>query len=171
MEWRPFYLRPETPPEGMELPDCVQSRMGEMNSRLKQMAAAYGLEMVFPARVPNTRPAHEATEFARDQGKGLEFHRAVFAAYYARGQDIGQWDALRAVAAEVGLDADEMQRAVEADRYTAQVNALVRQAQEIGVDGVPTYVLNDRYAIVGAQPYEVFLQALEQISIQDRGDA
>jgi len=61
-----------------------------------------------------------------------------------------------------------MQREVEAGKYTATVNALVKEASQIGVTGVPTYVLNDRYAIVGAQPYEAFLQALEQIKKEQK---
>ena len=163
VDWRPFYLRPDTPPEGMELPDYVKSRMSETNVRLKQMASAAGLEMVFATRIPNTRRAHESTEYAREKGKLLEYHRAVFDKFYGKGEDISQWEVLRDAALQVGLDADEMQREVESGKYTAQVNAMVREAQEIGVSGVPTYVLNDRYAIVGAQPYEAFLQALKQL--------
>ncbi|HMN00742.1 MAG TPA: DsbA family oxidoreductase [Anaerolineales bacterium] len=163
VEWRPFYLRPDTPPEGMELPDYVKSRMAQTNARLKQMADAAGLEMVFATRIPNTRLAHEATEYATQNGKHMEFHRVVFDKFYGRGEDISKWDVLRDAAVQVGLDADEMQREVEAGRHTAAVNSAVQEAQQIGVTGVPTYVLNDRYAIVGAQPYEAFLQALRQI--------
>ena len=147
----------------MELPDHIKSRMAETNVRLKQMANAVGLEMVFATRIPNTRIAHEATEYARQKGKGFEFHHAVFDKFYGRGEDVSKWDVLRDAALQVGLDAEEMQREVEAGKYTATVNALVKEASQIGVTGVPTYVLNDRYAIVGAQPYEAFLQALEQI--------
>jgi predicted DsbA family dithiol-disulfide isomerase len=168
VEWRPFYLRPDTPPEGMELPDYVKSRMAQTNVRLKQMANAAGLEMVFATRIPNTRLAHEATEYATQKGKHLEFHSVVFDKFYGRGEDISQWDALRDAALQVGLDADEMQSEVEAGKYTATVNALVKEASQIGVTGVPTYVLNDRYAIVGAQPYEAFLQALEQIKKEQK---
>jgi predicted DsbA family dithiol-disulfide isomerase len=163
VEWRPFYLRPDTPPEGMELPDYVKSRMAQTNARLKQMANAAGLEMVFATRIPNTRLAHEATEYATQKGKHFEFHRVVFDKFYGRGEDISKWDVLRDAAVQVGLDADEMQREVEAGRHTAAVNNAVREAHQIGVTGVPTYVLKDRYAIVGAQPYEAFLQALAQI--------
>jgi len=163
VDWRPFYLRPDTPPEGMELPDYVKARMAETNARLKQMASAAGLEMVFATRIPNTRLAHEATEYAREKEKQLEFHRAVFDKFYGKGEDVSQWDVLRDAARSVGLDADEMQREVESGKYTAQVNTMVREAQQIGVSGVPTYVLNDRYDIVGAQPYEAFIQALKKL--------
>lgn len=168
VEWRPFYLRPDTPPEGMELPDHIKSRMAETNVRLKQMATAAGLEMVFATRIPNTRIAHESTEYARQKGKGFEFHHAVFDKFYGKGEDVSEWNVLRGAALQVGLDADEMQSEVEAGKYTATVNALVKEASQIGVTGVPTYVLNDRYAIVGAQPYEAFLQALEQIKKEQK---
>lgn len=161
--WRPFYLRPDTPPEGMELPDNVKAHMAQTNTRLKQMASAAGMDMVFPSRIPNTRLAHEATEYANQKGKGLEFHRAVFNHYYGKGEDIGRWDVLQAAAREVGLDADEMKKEVESGKFTQLVREQVEEAAEIGVDGVPTYVLNDQYAIVGAQPYETFVQVLEQI--------
>jgi predicted DsbA family dithiol-disulfide isomerase len=74
---------------------------------------------------------------------------------------------LYAAAEEVGLDADEMQREVESGKYTALVEEQVRRAYQIGVTGVPTYVINNRYAIVGAQPYEVFQSALKQIENQN----
>jgi len=73
---------------------------------------------------------------------------------------------LRSAAEEVDLNADEMQREVENEKYLATVVDQVRWAYQIGVTGVPTYVINNRYAIVGAQPYEVFKNALEQITNQ-----
>jgi predicted DsbA family dithiol-disulfide isomerase len=164
VEWRPFYLRPDTPPEGMDLPDYVQrARANGSEERLKQMANAYGMEFVSTERIYNTRLAHEATEFAREQGKGIEFHRVVFRKVYADGQDPSNWDTLRSAAEEVGLDADAMQRDVDAGKYTEFVAGQVQNAYQIGVQGVPTYVINDRYAVVGAQPYEIFARALNKL--------
>ena len=164
VEWRPFYLRPDMPPEGMELPEHLRARYVETSERLRQMARAAGMEMVTPGRIPHTRLAHESTEYARGRGRGEAFHRIVFRHYYGEGQDIGRWEVLRAAAEEAGLDANDMQREVEAGRYTATVQGQVEEAYALGITGVPTYVLNDRYAIVGAQPYEVFQQALERLT-------
>jgi predicted DsbA family dithiol-disulfide isomerase len=91
----------------------------------------------------------------------------VFRKVYAEGQDPSQWEVLHAAAEEAGLDADEMQRDVQAEKYTEEVADKVRWAYQIGVTGVPTYVINNRYAIVGAQPYEVFQSALKQIENQN----
>ena len=164
LEWRPFYLFWDTPPEGRELPDHVkQARAKGSEERLSQIANSYGMKFTSTKRIYNTRLAHEATEYAREHGKASEFHRVVFRKVYADGEDISQWDMLRSAAEEVGLDAHEMQSEVESGKYTEEVAAQVQEAYQIGVSGVPTYVINNRYAIVGAQPYEVFKNALAQI--------
>jgi len=167
VEWRPFYLYLDTPPEGRELSDHVKrARANGSEERLRQIAESYGMEFMSTKRIYSTRLAHEATEYAREQDKGNEFHKPVFHKVYAEGHDPSQWEVLRSAAQAVGLNADEMQRAVENEKYTANVVEQVRWAYQIGVTGVPTYVINDRYAIVGAQPYEVFKNALEQITNQ-----
>jgi predicted DsbA family dithiol-disulfide isomerase len=164
VEWRPFYLYLDVPLEGRELPEHVKrNRAQGSEERLRQIAASYGMEFVSTKRIYNTRLAHEATEYARVHGKGNEFHKVVFRKVYAEGQDPSQWDVLRSAAAEVGLNAEEMQQEVENEKYRATVADRVRWAYQLGVTGVPTYVINNRYAIVGAQPYEVFKSALEQI--------
>ena len=164
VEWRPFYLRSDTPPEGMDLPDYVlRGRANGSEERLKQIAESYGMAFASTKRIYNTRLAHEATEFAREQGRGNEFHRVVFRKVYAEGQDPSNWDMLRSAAEEVGLDADAMQTDVDAGKFTEFVAGQVQNAYQIGVSGVPTYVINERYAVVGAQPYEVFARAIEKL--------
>lgn len=164
VEWRPFYLYFDTPPEGRDLPEHVmRARAQGSEERLRQIAESYGMPFVSTKRIYNTRLAHEATEYALQHGQGNEFHKVIFRKVYAEGQDPSQWEVLRSAAQEVGLDADEMQREVEAEKYLATVVDKVRWAYQIGVTGVPTYVIENRYAIVGAQPYEVFQSALERI--------
>jgi predicted DsbA family dithiol-disulfide isomerase len=164
VEWLPFYLYLDTPPEGRELPERVKrARASGSEERLRQIAESYGMEFVSTKRIYSTRLAHEATEYAREQAKGNEFHKVLFHKVYAEGQDPSQWEVLRSTAEEVGLNADIMQRDVENEKYTATVADKVRWAYQIGVTGVPTYVLNNRYAIVGAQPYEVFKSVLEEV--------
>ena len=167
VEWRPFYLRPDTPPEGMDLPDYIQrARANGSEERLRSMAEMHGMDFRSTDRIYNTRLSQEATEYAREHGQGNEFHKVMFRKVYVDGQDPSQWEVLRATAEEVGLNAEEMQTEVAGGKYTANVAEQVRWAYQIGVTGVPTYVINDRYAVVGAQPYEVFKGALEQIMKQ-----
>jgi len=167
VEWRPFYLYFDTPPEGRELPEYIkQKRASGSEERLLSIATLYSMDFKSTERIYNTRLAHEATEYAREHGKGNDFHKVIFRKVYAEGKDPSQWDVLRSAAQETGLDGDALQKEVESGAYKDNVEEQVRQAYQIGVTGVPTYVINDRYAIVGAQPYEVFKNALEQIAKQ-----
>ena len=182
VEWRPFYLYFDTPAEGRDLPEHVKrARANGSEERLRQIAESYGMKFVSTQRIYNTRLAHEATEYARlhnnparfkspiqrdERGKGNEFHKIIFRKVYAEGEDPSQWAVLRSAAEEAGLDAEEMQHEVESEKYMTTVADQVRWAYQIGVTGVPTYVINNRYAVVGAQPYEVFKGALEQIANQ-----
>ena len=99
VEWRPFYLRPDTPPEGLPLSDHIlRARASGSEDRLSQMAAMYGMKFLSTERIYNTRLSHEATEYARERGKVNEFHKVVFRKVYADGQDISNWKTLRAAA-------------------------------------------------------------------------
>jgi predicted DsbA family dithiol-disulfide isomerase len=170
VEWLPFLLRPDMPPEGRELPPAIRARAEQAGSRLKQMAQANGLPMVTSTWTPNPRLAHEVTEYAREHGLGEEFHRIVFRKFYGEGQDIGKWDVLRSAAQEVGLDPDDMQSTVQTGKYTPIVEEQLSEAYLLGVNSVPTYVLNDRYAIIGAQPYQVFEQAIARLQSDTDSD-
>ena len=167
LEWHPFYLYWDVPLEGKELPEYVKrARANGSEQRLEAIAKSYGMVFQSTKRIYSTRLAHEATEYARELGRANEFHKTLFHKVYAEGQDPSDWTVLRATAEEVGLNPDDMQQLVRNNAYTAYVEEQVRWAQQIGVTGVPTYVINDRYGIVGAQPYEVFKNALTQIMNQ-----
>jgi len=167
VDWRPFFLRPDTPPEGLRLSAELRARMGPAHERLRAMATDAGLEMVFPDVLPNTRRALEATEYARVEGRLEPFHRAVAHRYYGEGLDVGDWAVLGSAATEAGLDATAMRREVEAGAFRMALDAAIAEARAIGVTAVPTYVLDGRHAIVGAQPIEVFREVVDLIDARD----
>jgi len=168
--WRAFELHPETPPEGMRLPWADDPRYAAMAERLRQMAAEAGLPMNPPTWISNSRRALEAAEYAREQGKHEAFHDAVFRAYFAEGKDIGNWAVLQEVAEAVDLDGEAMRKAVERGTYRATVDAQIHEARRLGITGVPTYILGN-LAVVGAQPYEVFQQAMARLGVEARQKA
>jgi predicted DsbA family dithiol-disulfide isomerase len=163
VEWLPFELHPDIPPEGYEWPEHVRARRAEAHARLKQMADEIGIPMVFQNRSPNSRRALEASEYAREQGKHEAFHRVVFRKYYGEGQNISEWQVLRSAAEEVGLNADAMQQATDSGMYHQVVTRQVMEAHAMGITGVPAYVFNNKYVIFGAQPYEIFQQAIQHV--------
>lgn len=164
VEWRPFYLHPETPPEGAPLPEYIRTRHAGTYGRLQERAGASGREMVRRDFIANSRRALEAAEYARSQGLFQAFHEAVFRKYFGEARNIGRWDVLRDAAEEAGIDPDAMQQAVEEGVYATVVDESTARAAALGITGVPTYILDDRYAIVGAHPYEVFESAMERLA-------
>lgn len=161
--WRAFLLRPDMPPEGMDLPPHLRAGYAETNERLRQMARAAGMEMVAPGRIPNSRRALEATEYAREQGQHEEFHRVVFRKFYGEGQDLSSWTVLRAAAVEVGLDPEAMQRETDSGKFRQAVEMQIAEAHILGITGVPAYIFNYKYAIIGAQPYEAFQRVMARL--------
>ena len=168
VEWLPFELHPGIPPEGGDLPEYVRRSKSIYETRLTAMAAEAGMPMVFHDRMISSRRALEASEYAREKGCHMAFHTIVFRKFYGEGQDIHDWQVLRAAAVEAGLDPDEMERRTEAGDFKAVVDRSTMESQMRGIRGVPAYVFESKYLISGAQPYEVFRQVMEELEAEPR---
>jgi predicted DsbA family dithiol-disulfide isomerase len=117
--------------------------------------------MRFSNRIPFSLFAFEALEFAQDRGLALPFKSAVFEALWIEGRDIGQFSTLQAAAEKVGLDGDELGRALTAQRYRQRVYEALQLARHAGITKTPTFVLG-RYRIAGWHYYEVFQTVMEK---------
>jgi len=161
-----YNLRPGLPPQGLPRDEVYRDRSYPPGyvERMRQTAKESGIEMIAPPVVANTLKAHEATEFAREGGRLPQFHRAVFAAYWERGENIGEVDVLCAVAAGCGLDADGLRQALADGRYRQRVEEQMAWGLAAGLGGVPTVIFNDKFAVVGAQDYEVFADVAQRIA-------
>jgi len=135
-----------------------------MYKRLENMAAEIGLPMARLDKLPNSHLPLEASEYARAHGKHEEFHRVVFRKLYGEGQDISKWEVLRAAAKEVGLDADAMQHETESGSYKDVLDAQLEKAHTLGISAVPTYIINNKYSVEGAQSFEVFERILKRLA-------
>jgi len=146
----------------------VQKRWKDPNDPLKKRAAALGLKMIPREIIPSTRRAHEAAEFAREQGRLDPMHAALLRRYWSEGQDLWSLETLRGAAAEAGLDPDALQKAIEEGRYRLAVEEALREAQEMGIHAVPTFVFDDQFALQGAQEYPVFKLAMDRLGAKPR---
>jgi len=153
-----YDLRPGIPPEGIPREQASAGRSYPLGyvDNLLQTARDSGIDMKRPALILNTRKAHEATEFAKDCGELLPFHRAVFSAYWEREENIGDIDILCRVGEECGIDAGGLREALVDGRYASRVDEQIAWARAAGITGVPTFIFDERFALVGAQEYEVF---------------
>ena len=172
MTWLPYELHPETPVEGRPRGeyfrrDPEQARQAQ--EYLQSRARELGLEMNTPPVIANSRRALLLAEYARDHDRFDAVNRALFAAYWVDGRNLADEAVLREIAAGAGLDADEALAAVERGDGGERVSAAMAEAAGAGITGTPSFIVADRYLIVGAQPYEWMLQAMHQIAGEAAG--
>ena len=132
-----------------------------MNDRVTGIAKAVGLHYDFDkAVVANSFDAHRLIQFAKTKGKGDAAEEALFKAYFTEGKNTADHAVLLDLAKSIGLAEAETKQVLDSDAFSTEVKFDIAHAQQIGVTGVPFFVLGNKYAISGAQESDVFLQAL-----------
>jgi predicted DsbA family dithiol-disulfide isomerase len=159
-------IHPETPPEGVPLEQKFPGMLQGIVANLRAGGEPYGIEFGDITLMPNTRLALQASEYARDMGKFHAFHEKVFHACFTEARDIGDLDVVLELAAAVGLDTAELREALADGRYMPRLEQAQEEAARYGVSGTPTFMVNNRYKIVGAQPLEAFRNALKRIEAE-----
>ncbi|MBW7987765.1 DsbA family oxidoreductase [Lactobacillus helveticus] len=136
------------------------------------MAAGEGLEFNLDKVVPtNTMDAHRLIKLAESKNDRDLVERVInrfYKVYFTDGKSIADKDVLTAAAVEAGLDKDEVEKILASDQYERQVVEDEVEAQQLGIQGAPFFVINNKYAISGAQSYEVFVQALEKVKAEEK---
>jgi predicted DsbA family dithiol-disulfide isomerase len=131
----------------------------QLQRRGKEAGVVFGNRAI----LSNSRLALEASEYARDMGKYEAFHESIFHAYFTEALDIGILDVLAAVAKKSGLDDSDMRKFLKDGRYSKRLEQARREAQAINLTGVPTFIINAKHKIVGAQPIDVFRDLFREI--------
>jgi predicted DsbA family dithiol-disulfide isomerase len=162
--WLPFDLHPEYPAEGIPRAQLHARYRELVTDHVRAMFEREGLAYAPPPDlVPNTMDALRLTELARDRGLHEPMHDRLMDAYWKESRNIGDDDVLRALAAEVGIEREDADRVLASDEYHDRVLASTAQAQAIGINGIPAFLLDERLLVLGAQPREVFERAFEQL--------
>ncbi|MGP4071165.1 DsbA family oxidoreductase [Piscibacillus sp. B03] len=140
-----------------------------MNDQMAQQAKTVGLEFNFDQVIPtNTEDAHRLSHYANKSGKMYDMMESLMRAYFTEGKDVGDHQVLANLAEEVGLDPKEALEVTETSKYKRDVHADQQDAHQIGVQGVPFFVFNEKYAVSGAQPTEVFLDVLKKVHEEEQ---
>jgi predicted DsbA family dithiol-disulfide isomerase len=169
--WRSFELDPSAPAiregdpverlaakYGMSKEDALSAQRN-----LTSVAAGEGLDFhLESARSGNSFDAHRLVHLAADEGRQDQMKERLFSAYLVEGQPIGDRDTLVALAGEVGIDTYRAAKVLAGDTYTSEVRAEEIEAREIGINGVPFFVIDRTYGVSGAQPAETLTAALDQ---------
>ena len=169
--YRSFELDPSAPQVATETTvEALARKWGtdvdgarQAMARGDAVAAEVGLHFRHhePPRAPHI-DAHRVLHLAKDLGLQAELKEALLAAYFTRGESMGDHDVLRKVAADVGLDPARVDAVLATDEYADAVQADIELARAFGVTGVPFYVVDRKYGVSGAQPTELFTQVLER---------
>ena len=130
---------------------------------MQTVADSVGLTLETRDVIINSRRALGAAEFAREYDRFEEMHRALFKAHWERTAKLEDVDDLVRVGESVGLDAGELRRAIEEDRYASVIDENRRIASSAGINAIPAHIFSRRYLVLGAQPREVFDQVLARV--------
>lgn len=172
VEFHSFELAPDAPEDfhGSHA-DYLAGKMGvspaQAQGMVDQVAAtarAVGLEFDYDrVQHARTRKAHELLHYAKAKGLQSQMKERLLAAYFTEGRHVGRISELADLAAEVGLDRDDVVRALESGDHSADVTADIRTASQYGIRGVPFFVFNGKYAVSGAQDPTTFADVLAKV--------
>lgn len=170
----PFQLDPETPAEGESLQERLITKFGseeryhQLIKQVSDAAAGEGLNFDLENQEvsPNTHRLHRLVWFAQQQGKQLEMVEVLFKAYFEERINLADTENVVTLAESIGLDTIKAREILNSDLGTTEVDQLLYQNRLMGVSGVPYYIINDKYAVSGAQPTELFLEALPEIVLK-----
>ncbi|WP_127588435.1 DsbA family oxidoreductase [Paenibacillus koleovorans] len=169
LQWRAFQLDPTTPKEGLPFRETMTKKFSgradlpQLFNQVVQAGKASGVRFDFDRVefMPNTLLSHQLIELMPGESQ-TAFVDAVFRAYFEEGQDIGRLEVLLQLAAEVGGDPEQLRARVATGEGEKQVQEDLAFARQVGISGVPFFILNNKYALSGAQPVSAFLQAFQQ---------
>ncbi|WP_051631083.1 DsbA family oxidoreductase [Afifella pfennigii] len=167
IRWRPYQLDPTLPPEGKDRqlylaekfgsPERAEEIYANVRAAGEMEGIAFALERIEVS--PNTLNAHRLIRWAAGAGRQDAVVEALFAGYFLHGRRIGDAGELVRIAGEAGMDGDLVADLLAGDADRQKVVEEIELARRMGVTGVPTFIIGGRYAVIGAQPSEVLLEA------------
>ncbi|WBU29039.1 DsbA family oxidoreductase [Rhodopseudomonas palustris] len=177
--YRPFFLNPWVPREGISRDEYLTKKFGsperykEIAGRIAETAAQEGLEY-HPERVqrqPNTIDCHRLIHWASAIGQGPAMKQRLMELYFRDGGDLTDPEVLVQAAAECGLDAADIRARLATDQDVEEVSAQAQEAADKGISGVPTYVFMHQYAVSGAQDPTLIARAIRKLSAELNAEA
>ena len=169
VSFRPFFLDPTIPSKGLDRHKYMAAKFGEerlktIHDPLIAMGKTDNVPFHFDkiSRTPNTLDAHRLIRWAKSEGKQAEIVEALFMAYWSHGCDVGDHIVLADIAGACGMDSAKVLGALASDQDKNEVLQETQHAQKIGVTGVPTYIINRKYGVVGAQSADILAEQIKK---------
>jgi predicted DsbA family dithiol-disulfide isomerase len=179
VHWRPFFLNPWVPRQGISREEYLTTKFGSVDAYNgiagRVVAAANEEGLIYRPnlvkRQPNTIDCHRLIHWADARGLAADMKQRLMELYFRDGGDLTDTEVLVEAAADVGLDADDVRKRLATDEDVALVSAQAQEASDKGISGVPTYVFAQKYAVSGAQPPELLARAIRQVSAEVNAQA
>ena len=172
LRWRPFQLDPTLPQEGRDRREYLETKFGgperanEIYERIRQAGLEEGLEFNFDAIEvsPNTIDAHRVIRWASNEGQEIQdkLVERLFKDFFMEGAHLGKHEVLVEAAREAGMDESIVAALLATDQDREAVSQEIAVAQQMGVTGVPCFIIDNKYAVMGAQPAEQIVGAIKQ---------
>ncbi len=160
--WRAFELRPEPVP----LPDATSDFFTNMwEQSIYPLAETLGVNIKMPKIKPRSRIAHEAAKWAESQGKFKEFRDSLFRAYFEKDLDLGKRETVISLAKKLNLDSGSLSNSLDENEFLEVVLADESAAAELGLNGVPAFILNRQSGMMGIQSFENLRKLVESVRI------
>jgi len=168
VHWRPYFLNDWIPREGISREQYLTTKFGSperykgIAQRVVAAAASEGLTYAADkiSRQPNTVDAHRLIRWAEGSGKAADMKQRLMDLYFTEGADLSNHAVLVQAAADVGLEAEDVRAALASDQDVAQVEAEAQSAKEAGIEGVPCFIFNGKFAVSGAQAPDYIADAI-----------
>jgi len=164
--WRPFQLNPDMPAEGMTRDDYMRAKFGggdrprQIYQAIAESGREAGIEFQFSRikRTPNTVLSHRLIHWAAKNEVQDEAVAELFKLYFEEGRDIGEIETIVECATRIGIDAARARLFLQSDEARQEVIASDVYARRLGINGVPCFIVNRKYAVSGAQPPSAFIE-------------
>lgn len=174
LNWRPFFLNPWVPREGITRDEYLTAKFGSVEAykniagRVGDAARAEGLEYnsQLVKRQPNTIDCHRLIHWAEAIGKAPQMKQRLMELYFRDGGDLTDPEVLVQAARDVGLDGDDVRKRLATDEDVERISNWANEAAQKGISGVPTFVFAQKYAVSGAQDAENLARAIRQVSAE-----
>ena len=172
VRWRPYFLNDWIPREGISREQYLTTKFGssERYKRIAQRVAAaasaegliYAIDKI--SRQPNTLDAHRLIRWAGGVGKAAEMKQKLMDLYFTEGADLTDRKVLVQAAADIGLNAEEIEKALAGEKDVAEVEREALSAKEAGIKGVPCFIFDGKFAVSGAQAPEYLAEAIARVA-------
>jgi predicted DsbA family dithiol-disulfide isomerase len=161
LTFKSFEIHSDAPQEGIPVGQYFGTDL-DLNENIKAYGKKYGIEMAHLTTVVNSNNALQVAEYAKEIGKSEEYNSKMYEAMFTETLNIGQLPVLKEIAASVGITGEEVDKVLSDEKYKQIIVDNQHYCTQAGISSVPTFIINDKVKITGAQPPEVFKEVFEK---------